>query len=156
MIYRAIRIYSTYEALEDKFDIIRRQLNLVYIPRATTPTAPKTDTVVLRVPFYAKSSQVYATRITVAVNKQYPLKKIRAVYDMGVVYEATYPQCNEKYIGKTRRHLKTRMNEDLSDQNKILSTSTKASELKLNSNSSSEKLVDNHNLHMMMARSKSC
>ncbi|CAF4119603.1 unnamed protein product, partial [Adineta steineri] len=71
MIYRAIRIYSTYEALEDKFDIIRRQLNLVYILRATTPTAPKTDTVVLRVPFYAKSSQVYATRITVAVNKQY-------------------------------------------------------------------------------------
>ncbi|CAF4246834.1 unnamed protein product [Adineta steineri] len=82
MIYRTIRIYSTYEALEDKFDIIRRQLNLVNISRATTPTAPKTDTVVLRVPLHGNSSQLYATRITVAVNKQYPLKKIRAVYDV--------------------------------------------------------------------------
>jgi hypothetical protein len=145
MAYRATIICSTYKALHDEFDIIRdlalqngypvafvesiirRQLNLTYTPRAITPTAPETETVVLRVPYHGKPSQIYAKRVTTVVAKQYPSKTVRVVYDVtarigqnfttkdqiptelksGVVYEATCPQCKEQYIGKTCRHLKT-------------------------------------------------
>ncbi|CAF1114423.1 unnamed protein product [Rotaria sordida] len=87
MVYRATIICSTYEALHDEFEvirdlalqngypvafvesIIRRQLNLIYTPRAITPTAPETDTIVLRVPYYEKPSQIYAKRVTAAVAK---------------------------------------------------------------------------------------
>ena len=109
-------------------------------PRAITPKLPESDIVVLRVPYYGKPSQIYGKRVTAAVAKQYPLKKVRVVYDVtarigqnfttkdpittelksGVVYEATCPQCNEKYIGKTCRHLKTRIGEHLLDQKKVL------------------------------------
>ncbi|CAF3940416.1 unnamed protein product [Rotaria sp. Silwood1] len=193
MVYRATRICSTYEALHDEFDVIRglaldngypvafveslirRQLNLIYTPRAITSTAPETDTVVLRVPYYGKPSQIYAKRVTAAAAKQYPLKQVRVVYDVtarigqnftnkdqiptelksGVVYEATCPQCKEQYIGKTCRHLKTRMNEHLAEQKKILSPPVKVPEPKLHSNVSSKKVIGNHNLHLMMTRSKS-
>ncbi|CAF4234068.1 unnamed protein product, partial [Rotaria sordida] len=193
MVYRATRICSTYEALHDEFDIIRglaldngypvafvesiirKQLNLIYTPREITPTAPETDTVVLRVPYYGKPSQIYAKHVMAAVAKQYPLKQVRVVYDVtarigqnfstkdqiptelksGVVYEATCPQCKEQYIGKTCRHLKTRMNEHLAEQKKLLSSPVKVPEPKFNSNVSSKKVIDNHNLHMMMTRSKS-
>ncbi|CAF3951738.1 unnamed protein product [Rotaria sp. Silwood1] len=154
--------------------IIRRQLNLIYTPPAITPTEPETDTVVLRVPYYGKPSQTYAKRVTAAVAKQYPLKQVRVVYDVtarigqnfttkdqiptelksGVVYEATCPQCKEQYIGKTCRHLKTRMNEHLSEQKKLLPPPVQEPEPKLNSKLSSKKVVGNHNLHMMMTRSK--
>ena len=43
----------------------------------------------------------------------------------GVVYEATCPKCNDKYIGKTCRHLKTRIKEHLSNQQKFLPHSVK-------------------------------
>jgi hypothetical protein len=98
MVYRAIRICSTYEALHKEFDfiralalkngypiafvesVIRRQLNLRYAPRAITPQGPQLETVVLRVPYYGKPSQIYAKRVMAAVTKQYPLKKVRVVY----------------------------------------------------------------------------
>ncbi|CAF4139265.1 unnamed protein product, partial [Rotaria sordida] len=83
---------------------------------------------------------VYGKLVTSAVAKQYPLKIIRVIYDVpdrigrnfknkdavpdelkaGVVYEATCSQCNNSYIGQTCRHLKTRINEHLSDQKKFL------------------------------------
>ncbi|CAF4325700.1 unnamed protein product [Rotaria sp. Silwood2] len=114
-----------------------RQLNLVYTP--TTPISapsPTTDTVVLRVPYFGQLSQVYAKRIISVTNKSYPLKHIRLVYDVqeriqsgftlkdqipdpmqaGVVYEATCPQCEVHYIGKTFRHFKTRVHEHLNYQ----------------------------------------
>ncbi|CAF3743431.1 unnamed protein product [Rotaria sp. Silwood1] len=157
MVYRATRICSTYEALHDEFDIIRglaldngypvafvesiirRQLNLISTPRAITPTAPESDTVVLRVIYYGKPSQIYAKRVTAAVAKQYPLKQIPTELKSGVVYEATCPQCKEQYIGKTCRHLKTQMNEYLAEQEKLLSPPVKVPEPKLNSNVSSKK-----------------
>lgn len=94
----------------------------------------------MRVPYCGKPSQIYGKRVTAAVAKQYPLKPVRVVYDVtarmgknfttkvpittelksGVVYEATCSLCNEKYIAKTCRHLKTRINEHLSDQKKVL------------------------------------
>jgi hypothetical protein len=158
MVYRARKICSTYEALTAELDIIRdislqngypiafvesvirRQFNMQFAPRAITPALPGTDIVVLRVPYYGKPSQIYGKRVTAAVAKQYPLKKVRVVYDVtarigknfttkdpittelksGVVYEATCPLCNDKYIGKTCRHLKTRITEHLSDQKKVL------------------------------------
>ena len=68
------------------------------------------------------------------------MKKIRIIYDVtvrigqnfttkdriakemrsGVVYEAACLQCNDKYIGKTCRHLKTRIDEHLSDLNNAI------------------------------------
>ncbi len=169
MVYRAIKICSTYQALHDQFEfirelalnngyplafvesVIRRQLNLIYAPRAIKPTTPETDITVLRVPYYWKPSQIYAKRVTEAVIKQYPLKKVRVVYDVtarlgqhfttkdpiptelksGVVYEATCPQCNAKYIGKTCRHLTTRINEHLSDQKKFMSQTVQTPGIKL-------------------------
>ena len=185
MAYRAIRICSSYPALAEEFEFIRnlslkngypiafvesifrRQLNLIYEPRAVTPVALETDTVVLRVPYYGKPSQIYAKRVIAAVTKQYPLKKVRVVYDItariglnftikdqiptelksGVVYETTCPQC-KKYIGKTCRHLKTRMNEHLADQRKILNPSAKASDEKI----SNKPIAPNN--HHMTTRSK--
>jgi hypothetical protein len=158
MVYRARKICSTYEALASELDIIRdislqngypiafvesvirRQLNMQISPRVITPKLPESDIVVLRVPYYGKPSQIYGKRVAAAVAKQYPLKKVRVVYDVtarigqnftskdpittqlksGVVYEATCPSCNEKYIGKTCRHLKTRIGEHLLDQKKVL------------------------------------
>ncbi|CAF3796434.1 unnamed protein product [Rotaria socialis] len=117
--------------------IIRRQLNLMY--ESTTPITPPAltiDTVVLRIPYFGPLSQVYTKRITSTITKNYPLKQIRVVYDVqervgdsftlkdpipenmqsGVVYEATCPECSIKYIGKTFRHLKTRVHEHINDQ----------------------------------------
>ena len=116
--------------------MIRRQLNLKYASRLKNPTATDDDIVVLRVPYYGKPSQIYAKRVIAAVVKQYPLKKVRVVYDVkarigqnfntkdiisdgirsGVVYEATCTSCNDKYIGKTFRNFQTRINEHLYDQ----------------------------------------
>ncbi|CAF1410790.1 unnamed protein product [Adineta steineri] len=193
MVYRSIRICSSYTTLEDELDmirelalhngyplafvesVIRRQLNLIHPPRTTTPKESETDYVVLRVPFYGKPSQIYAKRVTAVVNKQYPLKKVRVVSDVpnrigqnfttkdqiptelkaGVVYQATCPQCNEKYIGKTKRHLKIRVNEHLREQNKLLPTLTEPPEPIVNSSSSSKNVADNHNTHTMMTRTKS-
>lgn len=186
MAYRATKICSTHQALDDEFDfirnlalnngyplnfvesVIRRQLNLLYEPRAVKPTTTEMDPVVLRVPYYGKPSQMYAKRITAAVAKQYPLKNVRVVYDVtaragqnfttkdqipiplksGVVYEATCPQCNEKYIGKTCRHLKTRIHEHLSDQKKMLSAPVKPLPKTTNQNSLSNKVIERSNFHM--------
>ncbi|CAF0799558.1 unnamed protein product [Didymodactylos carnosus] len=98
----------------------------------------KIDNVVFRVPFFGNASTVYTERIKTAVKKIYPRKIVRIVYDTkarvgdgfstkdkvpdclksGLVYEATCPTCGDNYIGKTCRHLKTRVHEHLSDQNK--------------------------------------
>lgn len=93
MVYRAMRICSTHQSLHDEFEnirtiaynngypeafvesIIRRQLNLVYERRQTITKASETDVVVLRISYYGKPSQIYAKRVTAAVQKQYPLKK---------------------------------------------------------------------------------
>ncbi|CAF3047133.1 unnamed protein product [Rotaria sp. Silwood2] len=149
-IYRAIKICSSYTGLHREFEfirslainngypiyvidsIIRRQLDLIYTP--STPISPPsltTDTVVLRVPYYGSLSQVYAKQIISATNKNYPLKKIRLIYDVkervgsgftlkdpiphqmevGVVYEAICPKCTAHYTGKTFRHFKARIHE---------------------------------------------
>ncbi|CAF3451214.1 unnamed protein product [Rotaria sp. Silwood1] len=121
--------------------IIRRQLNLVYTPATPIPApSPTTDTVVLRVPYFGHLSKVYAKRIISISNKSYPLKHIRLVHDVqervgsgfifkdqipdpmqaGVVYEATCPQCEVHYIGKTFRHFKTRVHEHLNYQKQDL------------------------------------
>ncbi|CAF3279221.1 unnamed protein product [Rotaria sp. Silwood2] len=158
-VYRAIKICSSYKALHDEFEfirslainngfpnslidsIIRRQLNLIYTP-STPISLPSltTDTVVLRVPYFGPLSQVYAKRIISATNKNYPLKRIRLIYDVkervgtgftlkdpipdqmqaGVVYEATCPECKVYYIGKTFRHFKTRTHEHLHYQKQDL------------------------------------
>ncbi|CAF2853770.1 unnamed protein product [Rotaria sp. Silwood2] len=124
-----------------KYSIIRRQLNLIYTP-STPISLPSltTDTVVLRVPYFGPLSQVYAKRIISATNKNYPLKRIRLIYDVkervgtgftlkdpipdqmqaGVVYEATCPECKVYYIGKTFRHFKTRTHEHLHYQKQDL------------------------------------
>ncbi|CAF5229933.1 unnamed protein product, partial [Rotaria magnacalcarata] len=124
--------------------VIRRQLNLVYEPREIKPPKPETDIVVLRIPYYGNPTHIYAKRVTTAVAAQYPLKQVRVVYDItarishnfttkdkiptelrsGVVYEATCPVCNEKYIGQTCRHLKTRINEHLSYQKRVMPSLT--------------------------------
>ncbi|CAF4725681.1 unnamed protein product, partial [Rotaria sp. Silwood1] len=118
-----------------------RQLNLVYTPATPIPApSPTTDTVVLRVPYFGHLSKVYAKRIISISNKSYPLKHIRLVHDVqervgsgfifkdqipdpmqaGVVYEATCPQCEVHYIGKTFRHFKTRVHEHLNYQKQDL------------------------------------
>ena len=149
MVYRAIRICSTYEYIAEELhkirqiflrsgypiafieSIIRKQLNLRYVPRLVNSTAPETDIVVLRVPYYGNPSQIYAKRVIAAVKNQYPSKKVRVVYDVkarigqsfttkdfipnelksGIVYEATCSVCDDKYIGRTCRRLETRINE---------------------------------------------
>ena len=159
MVYRAIKICSSFVAIHKEFktikklatkngypismvnSIINRQLNLFYNPpvRQTTPTL-ETDTIVLKIPYFARASEVYSKQIISATRKHYPQKKIRIVYDVndriasrfnpkdkipdpiqaGVVYQATCPQCNDHYIGKTFRHLKTRVHEHLHSQKKDL------------------------------------
>ncbi|CAM4845070.1 unnamed protein product [Rotaria magnacalcarata] len=116
----------------------------VYEPREIKPPKPETDIVVLRVLYYGNPSHIYGKRVTTAVAAQYPLKQVRVVYDVtarighnfttkdkiptelrsGVVYEATCPVCNEKYIGETCRHLKTRINEHLSYQKRVIPSLT--------------------------------
>ncbi|CAF5086883.1 unnamed protein product, partial [Rotaria sp. Silwood1] len=163
MVHHAIQICSSYKALHAEFQcirkiskrngypsnfvdsIIKRQLNLKYEPSAPVPPTLSTDTVVFKIPYLGKESQVYGKLVTSAVAKQYPLKKVRVIYDVpdrigrnfknkdavpdelkaGVVYEATCSQCNNSYIGQTCRHLKTRINEHLSDQKKFLPQSLK-------------------------------
>ncbi|CAF2662000.1 unnamed protein product [Rotaria sp. Silwood2] len=130
-------IRDSFSFVDELLALPKRQLNLVYTP--TTPISapsPTTDTVVLRVPYFGQLSQVYAKRIISVTNKSYPLKHIRLVYDVqeriqsgftlkdqipdpmqaGVVYEATCPQCEVHYIGKTFRHFKTRVHEHLNYQ----------------------------------------
>ncbi|CAF4870834.1 unnamed protein product [Rotaria sp. Silwood2] len=167
MVFRAIQICSSYKALHAELQIIRkiskkngyptnfvesiikRQLNIKYVPPIPRPTTLSTDTVVLKIPYLGKESQVYGKLVTSSVAKQYPLKKVRVVYDVsdrigrnfiikdavpddlksGVVYEATCSQCNNSYIGQTYRYLKTRINEHLSDQKKFLPITLKMPEL---------------------------
>ncbi|CAF3390777.1 unnamed protein product [Rotaria sp. Silwood2] len=62
--------------------IIRRQIDLVYNPPVPKPSTLNTDTVVVPVRYFGLPSQVYAKRITSAVSKQYPQKRIRIVYDV--------------------------------------------------------------------------
>ncbi|CAF1492766.1 unnamed protein product [Adineta steineri] len=155
MVYRAIKICSSYDLLHRELNsirsiarrngypssllnsIIRRQLDLLYTaPKPILPPPLTNDTVVFRVPYFGPLSQIYAKRITSTINKNYPLKQIRVILDVterignsftlkdpipenmqsGVVYEATCPDCNMKYIGKTYRHYKTRIHEHLNDQ----------------------------------------
>ncbi|CAF5177911.1 unnamed protein product, partial [Rotaria magnacalcarata] len=128
-----MKIWSTYQALHDELALnngyllafveamIRRQLHLVYTPRVIKPALPETDTIVLRVPYYEKPSQIYTKRVTVAAAKLDPSKKMRVdqnfsakdqiltELELGAVYETICPECNDKYIGKTCRHLKTRI-----------------------------------------------
>ncbi|CAF3124178.1 unnamed protein product [Rotaria sp. Silwood2] len=156
LVYRAIKLCSSYNSLHQEFrfirklgtkngypinfvnSIIRRQLDLLYNPPAHKPPTPNTDIVVVRVPYFGLSSHVYAKRITSAVSKQCPQKRIRVIYDVtnrigtgftnkdkiptliksGVVYEAQCSKCSDSYIGKTYRHLKTRINEHLAEQKK--------------------------------------
>ncbi|CAF4296389.1 unnamed protein product [Rotaria sp. Silwood2] len=167
MVFRAIQICSSYKALHAELQIIRkiskkngyptnfvesiikRQLNIKYVLPIPRPTTLSTDTVVLKIPYLGKESQVYGKLVTSSVAKQYPLKKVRVVYDVsdrigrnfiikdavpddlksGVVYEATCSQCNNSYIGQTYRYLKTRINEHLSDQKKFLPITLKMPEL---------------------------
>ncbi|CAF1444202.1 unnamed protein product [Adineta steineri] len=88
MVYRARRICSTYEALSTELDeirgisfingypkafvesVIRRQLNMQLTPPAIKPTLDEIDTIVLRVPYYGKPSQIYGKRVAAAVAKQ--------------------------------------------------------------------------------------
>jgi len=191
MVYRAMRICSTYAALHVELQfirglsfnngypkafvesVIRRQFNLVYSPRSPTPQLPASDIVVLRVPYYGQPSQIYAKRVTAAVIKQYPLKKVRVVYDVtarigqnfttkdkiptemksGVVYEATCPQCKDKYIGKTCRHLKTRIGEHLSDQRKFMQPQIQLPKHEPNTNLLPDKPI-NPSTFPMVLRSK--
>ncbi|CAF1209245.1 unnamed protein product [Didymodactylos carnosus] len=80
-----------------------------------------------------------------AVNKLYPKKTVRIVYDVntkigtgfspkdpipillksGLIYEAKCSECGKTYIGKTCRHLKTRVDEHLKAQEKIILSQTK-------------------------------
>ncbi|CAF3015737.1 unnamed protein product [Rotaria sp. Silwood2] len=117
-----------------------RQLHI----KNSSPTAvvPELNNgiVVLRVPYFGTESRVYGKRVTSAVAKQHPLKKVRVIYDIadrigkgfklkdyltdelksGIVYEATCSQCNKSYVGQTFRHLKTRVHEHILDQKKFL------------------------------------
>ena len=102
MVYRAIKICSSYDLLHREFNsirsiarrngypssimnsIIRRQLNLLYTPPnpISPPTLLTNDTVVLRVPYFGPLSHIYAKRITSTITKNYPLKQIRVIYDV--------------------------------------------------------------------------
>jgi len=186
MVYRAIKICSTDKALHNEFNFIRKtalkngyplhviqstikkQLDLKNKPRPPKITEPEEDITILRVPYYGKPSHIYAKRVVAAVHKQYPLKKIRVVYDVtsrigqnfnskdkiptelkaGVVYEATCSQCGNKYIGKTCRHLKTRIYEHLYDQKQIFSqprkTENPVTSRKILSHNALIKHKDNH------------
>ncbi len=122
----------------------------------------------MRVSYYGKPSQIYAKLVTAAVAKQYPLKKVRVVYDVTVrfgqkfttkdristqfksdaVYEAACPECNDKYIGKTCRHLKTRIYEHLLDQKEFVSSPAQPPEIKLNQKELSSKINNSQTGHM--------
>ncbi|CAF4781708.1 unnamed protein product [Rotaria magnacalcarata] len=149
--------------------VIRRQLNLVYEPREIKPPKPETDIVVLRIPYYGNPTHIYGKRVTTAVAAQYPLKQVRVVYDItarighnfttkdkiptefrsGVVYEATCPVCNEKYIGQTCRHLKTRINEHLSYQKRVMPSLTQPHGTATNTTVQPQKLIVNSTFHMI-------
>ncbi|CAF1579206.1 unnamed protein product [Rotaria magnacalcarata] len=105
---------------------------------------------------------------------QYPLKQVRVVYDVtarighnfttkdkiptelrsGVVYEATCPVCNEKYIGETCRHLKTRINEHLSYQKRVMPPLTQPQTTTTTTTEQPQKSIINSTFHMI-TRSKS-
>ena len=94
MVYRVMKICSTYKALDVEFikirdravengypiavvdSVIRRQLDLRYTPREVQPATLETDTIVLRVPYYGTPSQVYGKRVTAAAAKLYPGKRV--------------------------------------------------------------------------------
>ncbi|CAM4842754.1 unnamed protein product [Rotaria magnacalcarata] len=141
----------------------------VYEPREIKPPKPETDIVVLRVLYYGNPSHIYGKRVTTAVAAQYPLKQVRVVYDVtarighnfttkdkiptelrsGVVYEATCPVCNEKYIGETCRHLKTRINEHLSYQKRVIPSLTQPRGTATNTTVKPQKLIVNSTFHMI-------
>ena len=95
MVYRAIKICSSYIALHKEFkkiktlakkngypismvnSIIKRQLNLIYDPpvRQPTPTVA-TNTIVLKIPCFAQASEIYSKQIVSAAKKHY-LQKIK-------------------------------------------------------------------------------
>ena len=165
MVYRAIKICSTYASLHKEFQFIRniaikngypitfvdsvigKHLNKYYNPPISKMPKELTNTenVVLRIPYFGKISEIYGNRIRSAAQQLYPLKKVRIVYDTnnklgnkfspkdhipteirsGLVYEMKCPHCDKTYIGKTYRHLKTRVNEHLHDQRKIITTQNK-------------------------------
>ncbi|CAF3597166.1 unnamed protein product [Rotaria socialis] len=144
--------------------IIGPKLNIINAPPSPPPSpsntsTPKTETVVFRIPYIGKESHVYGKRITSTVLNHYPLKKIRLIYDVidrigrgfsmkdvvpkelisHVVYEATCSKCDQKYIGQTCRHLKTRMNEHLTNQNKFIPQLSKKAAITLKRNNNSHK-----------------
>ncbi|CAF3625949.1 unnamed protein product [Rotaria sp. Silwood1] len=100
MVYRAMKICSTHQALHDEYEfirevslkngypiafgesVIRKQLNLVYPPHAIISTTPGTDIIVLQVPYYGKASQISGNRLTAVVAKQYSSEQVRVVYDV--------------------------------------------------------------------------
>ncbi|CAF1424651.1 unnamed protein product [Adineta steineri] len=134
--------------------IIRRQLDLLYNPPEPKPPTQETETVVMRIPYFGPISQTYGKRLSQLVSQHYPLKQIRIVYDAkdrigtgfstkdkipkllksGVVYKAECPRCNQSYIGKTYRHLKTRINEHLAEQRKSLPPTTNTTQPVLQQN----------------------
>ena len=192
MVYRAIKICSTDSALDAEFNfisqialkngyptafvksIIQKQINLRSEPHVAEPTTLETDTVVLRVPYYGKTSEIFGKRVVAAVAKQYPLKRIRVVHDLtsrigqhfntkdpvptdlrsGVVYEAACSQCNDNYIGKTCRHLQTRINEHLFELRKFVSSPVQPSSTTTVEGLSSSNTTTTSNFQMT-TRSKS-
>ncbi|CAM4835397.1 unnamed protein product [Rotaria magnacalcarata] len=158
LIYRAIQLCSSKKSLYKELNfirqlatnngypivfvnsVIRRQLHIKNSSPVPIQPELNNDIVVLRVPYFGPESQVYGKRVTDVVAKQYPLKKVRVIYDItnrigqgfklkdsitdefkaGVVYEATCSQCNKAYVGQTFRHLKTRVHEHMLDQKKFI------------------------------------
>ena len=92
----------------------------------------------LRVPYDGTSTQAYGRCVTAAAAKVCPVKRVRVVYVVttriglnctnndpistelksGVVYEAASSRRNDRYVGKTYRHLQTRIDEHMFDQRK--------------------------------------
>ncbi|CAF2089070.1 unnamed protein product, partial [Rotaria magnacalcarata] len=121
------------------------------------------------IPYYGNPTHIYGKRVTTAVAAQYPLKQVRVVYDItarighnfttkdkiptefrsGVIYEATCPVCNEKYIGQTCRHLKTRINEHLSYQKRVMPSLTQPHGTATNTTVQPQKLIVNSTFHMI-------
>ena len=84
IVYRAIKICSTHQALHEELNfirdlakkngypqsfvesVIRRQLNLAYTSRVPASATVEMDTVILRIPYYGIPSQIYAKRVTAA------------------------------------------------------------------------------------------
>ncbi|CAF1480877.1 unnamed protein product, partial [Didymodactylos carnosus] len=98
MVYRAIRICSSYKLLDEEFEKIREtaghngypnwyidkiiweKLNQYYTPKVREPTVLR-ERVVLKVPFYGQASLVYGRRVSAAVQHNFPLKEVKVVYE---------------------------------------------------------------------------